>query len=44
MKNWEFPSGLVVRIWYFHCCGPGSVSGQGTEILQAAQQGQKISK
>ena len=29
----EFPGGLVVRILGFHCCGPGSVPGRGTEIL-----------
>ena len=27
----EFPGGLVVRIPGFHCRGPGSVPGQGTE-------------
>ena len=25
----------VVRTWHFHCCGPGSIPGQGTKILQA---------
>ena len=30
----EFPGGLVVRIPGFHCNGPGSISGQGTEIPQ----------
>ena len=30
--NWEFPGGLVVRILGFHCHGPGSIPGQGTEI------------
>ena len=34
--NGEFPGGLVVRIPGFHCCGLGSIPGQGTEILQAA--------
>ena len=28
----EFSGGLVVRIPGFHCCGPGSISGRGTEI------------
>ena len=32
----QFPSGLVVRIWHFHCHGLGSVPGQGTKILAAA--------
>ena len=31
----EFPGGLVVRTWCFHCCGLGSVPGLGTKILQA---------
>ena len=31
----EFPGGLVVRIPGFHCHGPGSVTGRGTETLQA---------
>ena len=30
----EFPGGLVVRIWCFHCWGPGSIPGRGTEIPQ----------
>ena len=29
------PHGLVVRIWCFHCHGPCSILGQGTEIPQA---------
>ena len=29
----EFPGGLVVRTWC--CCGPGSIPGWGTKILQA---------
>ena len=34
LKNYvgEFPGGLVVRILCFHCRGPGSVPGLGTEI------------
>ena len=36
---WELPGGLVVRIPGFHCGGPGSILGRGTEILQAVQCG-----
>ena len=33
--NWEgIPGGLVVRILDFHCHGPGSIPGRGTEILK----------
>ena len=32
---------IVVRILGFHCHGPGSISGQGTKILQAAWQKRK---
>ena len=32
---WKFPGGPVVRILGFHCCGPGSAPGPGTEIWQA---------
>ena len=39
--SWEFPGELVVRIRRFHCRGPGSIAGGGTEILQAVQCGQK---
>ena len=35
----EFPGGLVLRILGFHC--PGSIPGQGVEILQASQYDQK---
>ena len=38
---WEFSNGLVGTILGFHCCGPGSIPGQGTEILQATQRSQK---
>ena len=31
----EFPGGPVVRTPGFHCCGPGSVPGQGTKIPKA---------
>ena len=41
---WEFPAYLVVRIPDFHCCGPGSIPGWGTEIPQAMQHGQKRKK
>ena len=37
----EFPGGLVVKIPGFHCHGQGSILGQGTEIPQAMQCGQK---
>ena len=37
----EFPGGPVVRTWHFHCCGLGSIPGQGTKILQAVQCCQK---
>ena len=37
----EFPGGLVVRILGFHCRGPGSIPGWGTEIPQTVQCGQK---
>ena len=26
----DFPGGLVVRIWHFHCRGLGSIPGWGT--------------
>ena len=32
----EFPGGPVVMTWCFHCRGPGSIPGQGTEIPEAA--------
>ena len=41
MPSGEFPGVLVVRMAGFHCHGPGSVLGQGTEILQAEQHGPK---
>ena len=33
LKNmyWEFPVGLVVRTWCFHCCSLGSIPGLRTE-------------
>ena len=33
---WEFPGGLVARTWCFHCRGPGSIPGLGTEIPHEA--------
>ena len=38
------PGHLVVRIPGFHCHGPGSIPGGGTEILQTAWHGQKKKK
>ena len=32
----EFSGGLVVKILHFHCCDPGSIPGQETEILYQA--------
>ena len=40
----EFPGGLVVRICHCHCCGPGSIPGQGTETLKATWHGQNKNK
>ena len=40
----EFPGGLVIRIPGFHCFGPGSIPGLGTEIPQAAEYGKKKKK
>ena len=31
----------VVRTWYFHCCGLGSICGQGTKIPQVTWCNQK---
>ena len=39
-----FPGCLVVRIPGFHCYGPGSIPGQGTEILKALRYSQKKEK
>ena len=30
----EFPDGLMIRTWGFHCSGPGSVPCLGTGILK----------
>ena len=40
----EFPGGLAVRIQHFHCYGPGSIPGQGTEIPQDAKHCQRKKK
>ena len=37
IQAWEFPGGLVVRILGFHCYGPGSIPGWGTDIQRATQ-------
>ena len=39
-----FPYGPVVRTQCFHCHGPGSIPGQGNEILQAMWHGQTNKK
>ena len=38
---WAFSDGLVLKIPGAHCCGPGSISAQGSEIPKAMQQGEK---
>ena len=40
----EFPGGPVVRTWHCHCHGPGSISRQGTKILQVMWRGKKKKK
>ena len=40
---WEFPGGPRVGTEGFHCWGPGSLPGQGTEVLQATRHSQKKS-
>ena len=40
----EFPGGLMVRVPGFHCQGPGSDPGQGTEIPQARWHSRKKKK
>ena len=44
IKLREFPGCLVVRILGFHCRGPGLISGQGTEKLQAVRCGQNLKR
>ena len=35
-QTWrEFTDSSVARTWHFHCDGPGSIPGRGTEISQA---------
>ena len=34
----------MVGIWLFHCRGPGSIPGQGTEIPQAVRRRKKKKK
>lgn len=41
---WAFSDGLVLKIPGAHCCGPGSISAQGSEIPKAVQQGEKKKK
>ena len=41
-KNFNFPASIVVMIPGFHCLGPGSIPGWGTEIPHATQHCQKI--
>lgn len=38
---WAFSDGLVLKISGAHCCGPCSISAQGSEIPKAVQQGEK---
>ena len=33
----DFPGSPMVRTWYFHCCGLGSILGWGIGVTQAAQ-------
>ena len=42
--KWEFLGSPVVRTQSFHCRDPGSISGWGTKIPQAAQFSQKNKK
>ena len=37
----EFPGGLVVKTWHFHCRGSGSIPDQGTKIPQATGHNKK---
>ena len=37
----EFPGGLLVRVLGFHCCGPGSILGEGSETPQVMWRSQK---
>ena len=40
----EFPGGLVARMLGFHCCSPGSISRQATEIPQLHDTAKKKKK
>ena len=40
----KFPDGILFRIPGFHCRGPDSIPGQGTEIPQDAWCGKKKKK
>ena len=33
LETREFPDSPVVKTWHFHCHGPSSIPGQGTNIL-----------
>ena len=35
-RSRQFPGGLGIRTWYFHCRGLGSISGLGTEVPHQA--------
>ena len=41
---WEFPNGLVVRVWCFHCYGLGSISGQGLRSHKSCGRDKKKKK
>ena len=46
LPHGEFPDGLLLRTWCFHCCGPGSnsIPDVGTGILYQAAACSKINK
>ena len=39
----EYPGGPVVRAHGIHCCGLGSIPGQGTKTSQTGQKKEKKS-
>ena len=41
-SSWEFPCGTLVKDWYCHCCGSGSIPGLG--IFACCRCGQKKKK
>ena len=43
-KAWEFPGCPVVRTWWFHCHGLGSIPGRGTASSGAQQNKTKQTK